>query len=70
MANIQQEGRGWYIMLNKRDVGGKCSTGGTCVANVQQKDRVWQIFNRRDVGGKYSTGGTLVANVQQEGRVW
>jgi len=47
---VEQEGRGWE-MFNRRDVGHKCSTGGTCVANVQQKGRVWQIFNRRDVGG-------------------
>jgi len=51
-------------MFKKRDVFDKCSTGGTCVANVQQEGRAWQMFNRREVCGKCSIGGTCVVNVQ------
>jgi len=59
VANVQHKGRVWQI-FNKRDVGnGKCLIGGTWVINVQQGERVWQMFKK----------GTWVVNVQNEGRV-
>jgi len=37
-VNVQEEGRVWQ-MFNRRDVGNKCSIGGTCVVNIQQERR-------------------------------